>query len=121
MAEQTGPSVAAIQAQQAALANRHDAVADADQVLNEVLASTHAEMRDAASRLDAIASEIDRAVSDQAGPAVDTPMGARELQRFLVTKQREIAAVVEHAHELAHAKSVVLQGLREKYAASRQP
>lgn len=121
MAEQTGPSVAAIQAQQAALAKRHSAIADADRALQEVLASAHAEMRDSASRLDAIAAEIDRTVSDQAGSAVDTPMGAREFQRFLVAKQREIAAVVAGAHELAHAKSVILQGLRDKYAAARKP
>jgi predicted component of type VI protein secretion system len=121
MAEQTGPSVAAIQAQQAELANRHRAVADADRELKEVLASAHAEMRDSATRLDAIAAEIDRAVSDQVGSAVDTPLGAREFQRFLVAKQREIAAVVAQAQELAHAKSAVLQVLREKYAAAQQP
>ena len=121
MAEQTGPSAAAIQAQQAALADRHTAVGGADRVLQEVLASAHAEMCDSASRLDAIGAEIDRAVSEQAGSAVDTPMGAREFQRFLVAKQREIATVVAHAHELAHEKSVVLAGLRETYAAARQP
>ena len=118
MTKPAGTAVAVIRAQQAALADRHSAVADADEVLKEVLAGAHAEMREAASRLDAIEAEIDRVISDQTGSAVATPLGARELARFLVTKQREIAAIVAHANELAHAKSVVLQGLQEQYAVS---
>ena len=85
-------------------------------MLAEALASAHAVMRESVSRLDAIAAEIDRVVSGQADPAVDTPMGAREFQKFLVAKQREIAAVVAHAHELDRAKSAVLQSLRAHYA-----
>jgi hypothetical protein len=115
MAEQAGPSVAAIQAQQAGLASRHSAIADADRVLTEALASAHAEMRQSVRRLDAIAAEIERAVAAQS--AVDTPLGAREFQRFLAAKEREIAAVVTHAREVARSKSAVLQGLREHYAA----
>ncbi|OBA81879.1 hypothetical protein A9W99_13050 [Mycobacterium sp. 1164966.3] len=115
MAEQTEPSIAAIQAKQAGLASRHNAIADADRVLTEALGSAHAEMRESMHRLDAIAAEIERVVSDQS--AVDTPLGARELQRFLLVKEREIAAVVTHACELAQAKSAVLQELREQYAA----
>jgi hypothetical protein len=116
MAEQTGPSVGAMAAQRAALASRRDAAADTDRVLTEVLATAHAAMRESVGRLATIEGDIERAVSKQS--AVDTPLGAREFQRFLVAKQREIAAVVAHAHELARAKSVVLEGLREQYAAS---
>jgi hypothetical protein len=119
MVEQTGPSVAAIRARQAALAERHTTVADADRVLAEALASAHTEIRESVRRLDAIAAEIDLAVSGQADPAVDTPLGAREFQKFLVTKQREIAAVVAHAHEFAQAKRAVFEGLRTQYAAAR--
>jgi predicted component of type VI protein secretion system len=115
MSEQAGPSPGAIQARQAAMARQHSTVADADRVLAEALASAHAVMRESVSRLDAIAAEIDRVVSGQAGPAIDTPMGAREFQKFLVAKQREIAAVVAHAHELDRAKSAVLQSLRAHY------
>ena len=53
----------------------------------------------------------------QASLAVDTPMGAREFQKFLVDKQREIAAVVEDARELSRAKKAVLEGLRDRYTA----
>jgi|ERR1700743_20572 predicted component of type VI protein secretion system len=118
MAEQSGPSIAAIQARQTALASRHDTATDADRVLSEVLTSAHAAMRDSVARLDAIVAEIDHAVRNQAALAIDTPLGASEFQGFLVAKQREIAAVVAQAHELDRAKRAVLESLRTRYAPS---
>jgi Domain of unknown function (DUF4226) len=116
MSEQSRPSVAAIRARQAALANQHGAVADADRVLAEVLASAHVAIRESIRRLDAIADEIERAAPDRDHFAVGTPMGAREFQKFLVAKQREIATIVADAHELDRAKTAVLEGLRAQYA-----
>jgi hypothetical protein len=118
MAEQTGPSVAAIQARQSAMATRHDSVAEADRALMEVLASAHTAMRESIRRLDAIAAEIERAVPQQHSFAVDTPLGAREFQKFLVAKQREIAAVVADARELDRTKTAVLERLRDEYGLS---
>ncbi|MGZ4514614.1 MAG: DUF4226 domain-containing protein [Mycobacterium sp.] len=117
MTEQARPSVAGMQARQSALAGQHGTVADADRVLAEVLTSAHAAMREGARRLDAIAEQIDHATVHQASLAVDTPMGAREFQRFLLDKQREITAVVEDARELSRAKKAVLEGLRDRYTA----
>lgn len=116
MSEHAGPSVDAIQARQSALASQHGTAADADRVLGEVLASAHAATRESIRRLDAIAEEIDRVATERADLAVDTPVGARELHRFLADKQREIAAVVSDARELGRAKRVVLDGLRAQYA-----
>jgi hypothetical protein len=116
MSEQAGPSVGAIQARQSALASQHSTASDADRVLAEVLASAHAATRESIRRLDAIAEEIDRAATDRADLAVDTPMGAGEFRRFLIDKQREIATVVAEARELDRAKRVVLDGLRAQYA-----
>jgi Domain of unknown function (DUF4226) len=116
MSEQAGPSLGAIQARQSTLASQHSAVAEADRVLAEVLASAHAATRDSIRRLDAIAGEIDRAATERADLAVDTPVGAREFQRFLVAKQREIATVVADARELERVKRAVLDGLRAQYA-----
>jgi len=113
--EHAGPSVAALQTRQAALATQRDTVADADRVLAEVLASAHAAIRESVRRLDAIADEIDRAASGRTELAVDTAMGAREFQKFLVAKQREIAAVVADAQELGRAKTVVLERLQVQY------
>lgn len=115
MSEQAGFSVAAIRARQSALASRHGTAADADGVLAEVLAGAHAATRESLGRLDAIAQEIDRAAIHQGELAIDTPLGAREFQKFLLAKQREIATVVERARELDHAKKVVLESLRAQY------
>lgn len=115
MSEQAGSSADALQARQAALAMQHSAAADADRVLVDALVSTHAATVEGVSRLDAIAAEINDAVQNQAALAVDTPMGAREFQRFLIAKQREIMAIVSHAHELDSAKKTVLETLRSQY------
>ncbi|MCV7410400.1 hypothetical protein AWC05_20925 [Mycobacterium florentinum] len=118
MSEQTGPSLAAIQARQSAMASQHDSVAEADRALMEVLASAHAATRESIRRLDAIADEIERAVPQHNSPALDTSMGAREFQKFLVAKQREIAAVVADARALDRAKTAVLESLRGEYGVS---
>lgn len=114
--EQAGPSLGAIRERQSALAGQHGTASDADRVLAEVLASADAATRESVRRLDAIAEEIDRAALQRGDLAADTPMGARELHRFLVDKQREIARVVSDARELSHAKRAVLEGLRAQYA-----
>ncbi len=67
--------------------------------------------------MDSIAEQIDHATVNQADLALDTPMGAREFQKFLMAKQREIASVMADAREFGHAKSAVLQSLRAQYAA----
>jgi Domain of unknown function (DUF4226) len=118
MSEQAGHSVGAIQARQATLAQHHGTVAEADRVLADALVGAHAAIRESVRRLDAIADEIERAVPAQADLGIDTPLGAREFQRFLLAKQREIAALVTNAHELGRAKRAVLDGLRTQYAAS---
>jgi hypothetical protein len=115
MSEPAGPSVGAIRARQAALVSQHSTAADADRVLAEALASAHAATREAITRLDAIAEQIDRAATNRADLAVDTPIGARAFHQFLVDKQREIEAVVADARELDRAKRVVLDGLRAQY------
>jgi hypothetical protein len=120
MAEQaglsTGAFVKAIQAKQAALSRQHAEAAEADRVLGEALASARAATVDGVSRLDAIATEIDHAVAAQA-IGIDTSMGAREFQKFLIAKQREIFAVVSDAHKLDVAKKAVLESLLQHYTA----
>ena len=69
-------------------------------------------------RLDGIAAEIDGAVANQAALGLDTAMGAREFQKFLIAKQREISVVVSTARELGDAKKAVLETLREHYTGS---
>jgi hypothetical protein len=118
MADQTGHSVAAIQVRQAALLAQHSAVSDVDHVLREALASAHAATVEGLSRLDAIAKAINSAVQNQAALALDTPVGTREFQKFLVAKQQEIITVVAEARELDEAKRTVLEALRPQYTGS---
>jgi predicted component of type VI protein secretion system len=118
MPEQVGRSIGAIGQRQAALSTRHIAAADADRALADALAEAHAANAEAVRRLDGIAAEIDDAVANQAALALDTAMGAREFQKFLIAKQREISAVVSNAREIGEAKKAVLDTLREHYTGS---
>lgn len=118
MAEPAGRSIGAIAEGQAALSRQHGAAADADRALVDVLAEAHAATVEGVRRLDAIAAEIDRAVANQTAIALDTAIGAREFQRFLVAKQREILAVVSDAREVAAAKKAVLEKLAAHYTPS---
>jgi uncharacterized protein DUF4226 len=118
MAEQAGLSIGAIGEKQAALAERHGAAAEADRALADALASAHAATVEGLRRLDAISAEIDLAVANQAALGLDTPVGAREFQRFLIAKQREISAVVSDARELGSAKKALLEKLSAQYPTS---
>jgi hypothetical protein len=118
MAEQAGFSISAIQDKQIALSRRHAAVAQADRVLGEALARAHAASVDSVTRLDAIAAEIDRAVENQVAMGIDTPIGAREFQRFLIAKQREIFAIVSDARDVDAENKAKLADLLQHYTAS---
>ncbi|MDT5218531.1 MAG: hypothetical protein QOF15_636 [Mycobacterium sp.] len=113
MSHETGSSIGALRQRRAALASKHSAIADADRVLSQVVASAHEAMRHSVGRLDVIGAEVERA--QQSELVGDTALGAREFQRFLAAKQRAIAVVVAEARELSRAKSVVLQSLRNQY------
>lgn len=108
-------SVAAARARQSALSSQHGAAAEADRILAQVLAGAHASARESVRRLDAIAEQIDHATQHQAHLAIDTPLGAREFQRFLTDRQREIVAIVADARELDRSNRAVLENLRAQY------
>jgi hypothetical protein len=118
MAEPAGLSIGAIREKQVELSRQHAAAAEADRVVAEALASAHAATVDGVSRLDAIAAEIDRAVENQVAMGIDTVIGVREFQKFLIAKQREIFAVVADAHERDAAKKAMLENLLQHYTAS---
>src|SRR5690349_2794848 len=105
MPEQPGPSLEAVEARRTALASQHGIASEADRVLNEVLTSAHDAACESVRRLDSIAEQIDHATVNQAGLALDTPMGTREFRKYLMDKQREIASVVAEARELDQAKA----------------
>lgn len=112
---QQGNSAAALEAARLALAARDADLADADRVLAAAVADAHAVAVDSIGRIDAIKTEINASVSDQ---PKDSTGSAHEFGRHLVAKNREIAAVVTEAVEMAKAKTVVLKELQDRYRTS---
>jgi hypothetical protein len=121
MAEQSGRSVAALQARLTELANRHGAIAEADRRLAEAVSTAHGAAVRALAALDRIETEIESVVAARDALALDVPSGARELQRFLIDKQREIITVVQHARECAASKAVSLQEISSTYSTTDGP
>lgn len=109
---QAGETGDALEAARRRLAARDADLADADRVLAATLADAHGIAVDAIGRIDAIASDIDSAATDQPR---DTAGAAREVSRNLTAKNRELTAVVREARDAIHAKTVVLQSLSDRY------
>lgn len=121
MAEQSGRSVAALRARSDDLARRHHAIVEADRRLAEAVSVAHTTAGNALAALDRIESEIEAVVAANAAPETRTSYQARELQRFLIDKQREILAVLLHARDLAAAKTTVIQEIANVYQTPGDP
>lgn len=115
MAEEAGRTIDAVAARLNSVTERDTALSDADRRLAEVVAGAHAVAVAALERLNSIQAEIDTAVAVPAAFAMDTPAGALEFQRFLLSKQHEIVAVVSRAADEAEAKAAALQQLLDSY------
>lgn len=115
MSTQVGAAIDAIGRRQAALSAWHAAAVEADRALADALSTAHSATVDSVRRLDAIAAEIDGAVRNQAALALDTAMGAREFQKFLIAKQQEISAVVSRARDVGDRTRAALETVRENY------
>lgn len=119
MADQAGHSATAVRAAQTALSSRTAGATEADRALAEALAGAHAAAVEALRRLGEIEADIESVVAHQETLALDTPAGARELQRFLIAKQRDIVAIISTNAAEDEAKMAVLEGLSARYAALR--
>ncbi len=109
---QGGDSGDALAAARRLLAARDADLADADRLLAETVAGAHRIALESIGRIEAIGSEVEAAATDQTS---DSAAGAREVARRLVEKNREIASVVSAAKDAAHAKTVALKELGERY------
>ena len=107
-----GESGEALQSAASALFARDAELTESDRVLADVVDSAYRAAIESISRIEAIRAEIETAISDR---FVDHPAAGRELSRFLIGLQRELAAVVADAQASAHAKTVVLQHLMQNY------
>ncbi len=92
---QEGDAADAIRHAEAALAQQNSATAQVD--LQVVAAVLNAHRKAAASRdaLDTLQRDIEQAVATRSD--LDTPAGARDFQRYLIGKLRDIQAVVAGA------------------------
>jgi hypothetical protein len=108
----SGDSSEALAAARRSLAARDAELADADRALIDAVADAHAMAVESIGRIDTIASAVENAATDQ---PKDNPAGAREVGRYLVAKNREIAEVVSEAKAAAEAKTIALKELTERY------
>ncbi|AQA02957.1 hypothetical protein BVC93_11520 [Mycobacterium sp. MS1601] len=110
-----GTDASAITMRQNALSARHQELSAADAVLAAAVIGAHAITVQSRERLDAIGAEIENAVAQQHTWALDTAAGAREFQRFLLAKHRDITAVVTDAVADADARAAEIAQLADRY------
>ena len=114
MAEQAGPTVAAIGVREATLAEQQATAAGADQILADALSDAHATVVAAIQRLGTLEVAVEEYA--RAAPALDTALGAREFQRFLIAQQREAGDVVAAVARDDAATTALLASLSTRWS-----
>ena len=117
----TGEGLAAdaIRGAETALAHQNSAAARVDlQVVTAVL-NAHAASSDGVADLKRLQSDIESAVLSRTD--LDTPAGAREFQRFLIGKLRDIRTVIDTAGLDATSKASLAAALAALYASTTPP
>jgi hypothetical protein len=111
-----GAAAEAIREAETALAHQKSTAAQVDlQVVTAVL-NAHSANAAGAAELDRLQSEIEAAVGSRTD--LDTAAGAREFQRFLIGKLREIRTVVDTAGLDAASKAALAAALASLYASA---
>lgn len=111
-----GDGVDAIAVAEDKLGQQNSAAAALDlQVITAVL-NAHATTAEGVERLAVLQDDIERAVRTRTD--LDTPVGARDFQRFLAGKLRDIQTVVETADLDAQSKAALAEALTALYAAT---
>ncbi len=95
-ATQQGETAGALRRAESGLAQQNSATAAVDLMVISAILNAHATNADGARALAALQHEIDDAVRSRTD--LDTAAGARDFQRFLVGKLRQIGAIVESAN-----------------------
>ncbi len=118
-APQDGAAAHAIAVAESSLIQQNSLTAQLD--LQVVAAVLNAHTTNAAGRmaLDDLQREVESAVIGS--PDLDTPAGARELQRYLTGRLREIKTVVETASLDATSKAALAAALASLYQAGASP
>src|SRR5271163_3326910 len=114
---QEGDAADAIRGAEAALAHQNSTTAQVDlQVVTAVL-NAHQQNAEGREALNRLQHDIEAAVTTRSD--LDTPAGARDFQRFLIGKLRDIRAVVANASLDDTSKSALMAAWTSLYEASK--
>lgn len=119
MPAETGAHADAARAREAVLARRLYTSAATDRAFAATLHDAYRTALAGRKRLDAIEAEIRGVLADQRALALDTPTGARQFQRFLTAKTRDILAVVNDAAADSAQKAALLRTLGGGYTVDK--
>lgn len=111
-----GAAAEAIRAAETALARQNSVAAHVDLEVVAAVLNAHAAHAEGTAELQSLQSEIATAVTARTG--LDTPTGARELQRYLLDKLADIRAVVERTDLDDTSKATLAAALASLYASS---
>jgi hypothetical protein len=110
---QVGVGADAMKAAEDALARQNSATADLDLHVVGAILNAHSQSERGSERLRQLQDEIRNAV--QARTDLDTPAGARDFQRYLIDKLRQIGAVVDAASLDSGSRAALLSAWTELY------
>lgn len=111
-----GAAADAIRTAETALARQNSVAAHVDLEVVTAVLNAHAAHADGAAALNALQAEIEAAITTRT--ALDTPTGAREFQRYLIDKLKDIRTVVEQTDLDDTSKAGLAAALASLYASS---
>lgn len=114
---QEGAGVAAIKKAEGDLARQNSSTAQLDLLVVSAILNAHTTTHDGGVALRRLQAEIEDAVRTRTD--LDTPAGARDFQRYLIGKLREIGAVVQTASLDDGSKAVLAGAWTALYEASK--
>ncbi|BBY23728.1 hypothetical protein MSTO_39330 [Mycobacterium stomatepiae] len=114
-----GTTAEAIAGAEAALAHQNSASSQLDLQVISAIMNAHLKTVEGAEALSALQRETEAAVQTRSD--LDTPAGARDFQRFLIGKLRDIRTVVMTANLDDTSKSALMAAWTSLYDASKSP
>ncbi|MDQ2629104.1 MAG: DUF4226 domain-containing protein [Actinomycetota bacterium] len=115
MPEELGAHADAARDREAALASRLRTTTQLDRAFVTTLRGAAQEALRGRRRLDAIEAEIREALANEQALALDTPAGARQFQRFLSVKTRDIHRVIDDTVADSRARAAAVRSLGGGY------
>lgn len=116
--EQQGVGAEAIKKAEHDLAQQNSSTAQLDLLVVAAILNAHTTTRDGVETLTRLQREIDDAV--RARTDLDTPAGARDFQRYLIGKLRQIGAIVETVSLDDSSKAALAGAWTALYESSKQ-